>query len=157
MLAGFGDELREQRGRGVVLRDLAQGFLAELLQLREELLLRLLALPYKGELEIVDRDAPLEQRSEDHVQRDVEEILRLPRLLIGDAEDVVADVGILADDVRPRVMKVVVGVFPAGCRGDEVPLPGTRMDLRITHPVPLSVDDVVADLHVLEDLRQRKE
>ena len=28
------------------------------------------------------------------------------------------------------------------------------MDLRIVHPVPLAVDDVVADLHVLEDLRR---
>ena len=30
------------------------------------------------------------------------------------------------------------------------------VDLRVVHPVPLAVDDVVADLHVLEDLRDRQ-
>src|SRR3954453_22995288 len=39
-------------------------------------------------------------------------------------------------------------------RRRRVPVPRLRVDDGIVHPVPLTVQDVVADLHVLEDLRQ---
>ena len=37
-----------------------------------------------------------------------------------------------------------------------VPLPGGGVDLGVAHPVPLAVHDVVADLHVLDDLGDRQ-
>jgi hypothetical protein len=54
------------------------------------------------------------------------------------------------------VVDLVVAVLPLARGGGVVPLPRGRVDLRVTHPVPLAVHDVVADLHVLEDLGHRQ-
>ena len=80
----------------------------------------------------------------------------MPLLLRVDPHDLVAEVLVLAADVGEGVVDVVVGVLPGlGGRGG-VPVPGRGVDLRVVHPVPLAVQDVVADLHVLEDLRRRE-
>src|SRR5699024_1496851 len=70
----------------------------------------------------------------------------------GDAQDAEPHVVVHPDDVGELVVQVVVGVFPVRRAADQVPLPGGRVDLRIVHPVPLAVHDVVAQFHVLEDL-----
>ena len=80
----------------------------------------------------------------------------MPALVLVDAHDAVAEVVVLADHVRVRVVQLVVRVLPLlGGRG-VVPLPGGGVDLRVAHPVPLAVQDVVPDLHVLQDLGDRQ-
>ena len=80
----------------------------------------------------------------------------MPLLLRVDPHDLVAEVLVLAADVGEGVVDVVVGVLPGlGGRGG-VPVPGRGVDAGVVHPVPLPVQDVVADLHVLEDLRRRE-
>ena len=81
------------------------------------------------------------------------EVERVPALVLVDAHDPVAEVVVLADDVGVRVVQLVVRVLPLLGRRRVVPLPGGGVDLRVAHPVPLAVQDVVADLHVLQDLR----
>ena len=99
-------------------------------------------------------DAPLEEQHQQHVDHRLGEEARLPLLLGIDAHDLVADVLVLADDVRVGVVQVVVGVLPRRRGRGRVPVPGRGVDVRVVHPVPLAVEDVVADLHVLEDLRR---
>ena len=84
------------------------------------------------------------------------EVERVPALVLVDAHDAVAEVVVLADDVGVGVVQLVVAVLPLLGRRGVVPLPGGRVDLRVAHPVPLAVHDVVADLHVLEDLGDRR-
>jgi len=55
------------------------------------------------------------------------------------------------------VVSKIVGVLPHRGRRRRVPLPGARVDRRVSHPIPLTVHDVVADLHVLEHLGQRQQ
>ncbi len=76
----------------------------------------------------------------------------MPRLFRVDAQRAVADVPVLAEHVGVSVVHEVVRVLPRLRRGREVPLPGGGVDLRIAHPVPLTVQHVVTDLHVLQDL-----
>ena len=107
-------------------------------------------------LEVVHRDPVLEEgREQRRVQR-VAEVVRAPRLILGHAQDAVADVAILADDVRVRVVHVVVRVAPLVGRAGGVPLKRLAVQALIARPVVLPVHDVVADLHVVEDLRQRQ-
>ena len=80
----------------------------------------------------------------------------MPLLVLVDAHDAVAEVVVLADHVGVRVVQLVVRVLPLLGRGGVVPLPGGGVDLRVAHPVPLAVQDVVADLHVLQDLGHRQ-
>ena len=80
----------------------------------------------------------------------------MPALVLVDAHDAVAEVVVLADHVRVRVVQLVVRVLPLLGRRGVVPLPGGGVDLRVAHPVPLAVQDVVADLHVLQDLGDRQ-
>ena len=88
--------------------------------------------------------------------RVVERVAQVPRAATAARRSirriVVAHVPVLAEHVGPRVVQVVVGVLPRRGGRDEVPLPGRRVDVGVAHPVPLTVQDVVADLHVLEDL-----
>ena len=67
-------------------------------------------------------------------------------------DPVVADVPVHAVDVRVGVVLVVVAVLPLLRGGHVVPLVLLAVDQRVVHPVVLAVHDVVADLHVLEDL-----
>ena len=54
------------------------------------------------------------------------------------------------------MVHVVVRVAPLVGRARGVPLEHLRVQRRVTHPVVLAVHDVVADLHVVEDLGQRQ-
>ncbi len=54
------------------------------------------------------------------------------------------------------VVHVVVRVAPLVAGAGGVPLEGLAVQPRVLHPVVLAVHDVVADLHVVEDLRQRQ-
>ena len=111
-----------------------------------------LHLPQALDVEVVQGDAVLERQHQQRVHHGLGQVVRVPRLVGPDPEDLVPDVLVLADDVRVRVVQVVVGVLPLVGGADVVPLPRRRVDLRVVHPVELAVHDVVADLHVLEDL-----
>ena len=76
----------------------------------------------------------------------------MPPLLARHPQDAVADVVVVAEHVGELVVDVVVAVLPLLGRLRGVPLPRRGVDLRVVHPVPLAVHDVVADLHVLQDL-----
>ena len=108
------------------------------------------------DLEVVQRDAVLEERRQQERVERVAEVVGPPRLVLGHPQDPVADVAVLADDVRVRVVHVVVGVAPLVARACGVPLEPLAGQLGILHPVVLAVHHVVADLHVVEDLRQRE-
>ena len=82
----------------------------------------------------------------------VAEVVRVPRLVLVHPQDAVADVAVLAEDVRVGVVDVVVGVLPLLARADVVPLVHPGVQAGVAHPVVLAVHDVVADLHVVEDL-----
>ena len=139
-------------GRGSPWRpasDLAEHLLEAALELG---VLGLLLLDGGAELEVVRRDAVLEEHHVDEVPERLAEVERVPGLVLVDAHDAVAEVVVLADDVRVGVVELVVAVLPLLGRRRGVPLPGGRVDLGVAHPVPLAVQDVVADLHVLQDL-----
>ena len=104
----------------------------------------------------MQRDAVLEERRQQERVKRVAEVVRPPRLVLGHPQDPVADVAVLADDVRVRVVHVVVGVAPLVARARRVPLESLAGQLGVLHPVVLAVHHVVADLHVVEDLRQRE-
>ena len=151
-----GREAAHQRPRDVVLDDLAARLAEDALQLPLYLRLRLLALLDRLEVEVVQCDAPLEERRQREVVERLEQVHGMPVLVRVDAHDLVAEVAVLAADVRERVVHVVVRVLPRLRGRRRVPVPGGGVDVRIVHPVPLAVQHVVADLHVLEDLRQRQ-
>ena len=79
-----------------------------------------------------------------------------PLLRLVHAHDPVAEVVVLADHVGVHVVAVVVGALPLLRRRGVVPVPRRGVDPRVAHPVPLAVQDVVPDLHVVEDLGQRE-
>ena len=146
---------RDQRPGDVVLGDLGAGLAADALELAAHLLLGLLARADRVEVEVVDGDPPLEQRHQQDVVERLEEVDRMPGLVRVDPHDLVAEVLVLAADVGVGVVDVVVRVLPRLRGRGGVPVPGGGVDLGIVHPVPLAVHDVVADLHVLEDLGGR--
>ena len=145
----------EQRPGDVVLGDLAARLDSHALELGAHLFHGLLPGADRLEVEVVGRDPPLEERGEDEVVERLQQIDRVPFLMRVDPHDLVAEVLVLAADVRVGVVDVVVGVLPGLGRGGGVPVPGRGVDLGVVHPVPLPVQDVVPDLHVLEDLGRR--
>src|SRR3546814_2071995 len=80
----------------------------------------------------------------------------MPFLLVRHAQDGVAEITILAEDVGVGVMLVVMEVAPHAGIADVVPLVALRIQLRIIGPVVLAMHHVVADLHVLDDLGVRE-
>ena len=100
----------------------------------------------------MQQHAPLEERHQQERVDRVAQVVGPPLLVLVHAEDAVADVAVLAEDVRVRVVDVVVGVLPLLARADGVPLVHPGVQARVAHPVVLAVHDVVADLHVVEDL-----
>ncbi|KAG1477692.1 hypothetical protein G6F54_014057 [Rhizopus delemar] len=54
-------------------------------------------------------------------------------------------------------MAEIVGLAPVVGGGDDVPLVGIAIELGVAGPIELAVHDVVAELHVLQDLRQRQQ
>ena len=105
-------------------------------------------------LQLVQRDAVLEQHhQQERIDRVAEEV-RAPLLVLAHPQDAVADVAVHPDDVRVGVVHVVVRVAPLVGRAGGVPFEPAAGDRRIAHPVVLAVHHVVADLHVVDDLRQ---
>jgi hypothetical protein len=102
------------------------------------------------------RDAPLEQQHEHRRPDEVAEEVRVPALLLGDAQDSVANVAVHVQDVGVGVVHVVVGVAPLVRRAGGVPLEVLGVQRRIVGPVVLAVHHVVADLHVVQDLGDRQ-
>ena len=99
-------------------------------------------------------DSPLKSEREDGVEQQVADVVGLPGLVTGDPQGAVAHVVVHAEDVGVLVVLKVVGGSPVLGRPTHVPFPCRGVDLGIVHPVPLAVHDVVADLHVLDDLGQ---
>ena len=105
-------------------------------------------------LHLVQRDAVLEQHhQQERVDRVAQEV-RAPPLVFAHPQDAVADVAVHADDVGVGVVHVVVRVTPLVGRAGSVPFELLARQRRVAGPVVLAVHDVVADLHVVEDLRQ---
>ena len=147
-----------ERGEGeVVLDGLPARLAAHALELVPSRRPRLLPAPYGSEVEVVHRHAPFEDRGQQHVVERLQQVDRVPFLVRVDPHDLVAEVAVLAQDVGVGVVDVVVGVLPRLRGGRGVPVPVQGVDLGIVHPVPLAVHDVVADLHVLQDLAQRQQ
>ena len=142
----------EQRERDVVLGDLGAGLAAHALQVVLDVGPLLLAGADGVDVQVVHRHAPLEEGHEEQVQDRLPQVPRVPLLLGVDAHDLVAQVLVQPEDVRVRVVDVVVGVLPRLLGGGGVPVPVRGVDDRVVHPVPLAVHHVVADLHVLQDL-----
>ncbi len=137
---------------GGVPADLGQHFL----RLCPEVVLRDAALEEFPDLEVVEGDAVLEEAGVEQVRQRLEDQERAPGLVLVDPHDAVAQVVVLAQDVGVGVMQFVVGVLPHVRGRDVVPFPVGGVDCRVAHPVPLAVHDVVADLHVLDDLGDRQ-
>jgi hypothetical protein len=102
----------------------------------------------------VQRDTVLEQHHQQEGVRRVAQVVRVPALVLAHPEDAVADVAVHVDDVRVGVVHVVVRVAPLVARASRIPLEVAARQRRIAHPVVLAVHDVVADLHVVQDLRR---
>jgi hypothetical protein len=66
--------------------------------------------------------------------------------------DAVTHIAVQTDDVRVFVVHEIVRVLPLRRRACGVPFPLGGVDFGVVHPVPLAVNDVVAQLHVLDDL-----
>jgi hypothetical protein len=107
-------------------------------------------------LQFVERDAVLEQHHQQKRVHRVAEVVRPPALVLAHPKDAIADIAVHPDDIRVSVVHVVVRVPPVIAGAGGVPLESAAGDRRIAHPVVLAVHHVVADLHVVEDLRQRQ-
>ena len=104
----------------------------------------------------MQRHPVLEEGRQQRRPQRVAQVVGPPGLLLGHAQDAVADVAVLADDVGVGVVHVVVGVAPLVGGAGGVPLELLAGELRVVHPVVLAVHHVVADLHVVEDLGERE-
>ncbi len=159
---GVGGEVTEQNGQEsrageqreghVVLEHLTSSLPQRCRQLGQGLGPVLLAPPGAFELGVVDRYSPLEDHCKHQVVQRLGEIEGMPGLLWVDPQRAVANVPVLAENVRVGVVHIVVGMFPLLGGRPGVPLPDGGVDLRVAHPVPLPVQNVVPDLHVLQDL-----
>ena len=79
-------------------------------------------------LQVVQRDAPLEEHHQQEGVQRVAEVVRAPRLVLVHPQDAVADVAVLADDVGVRVVDVVVAVLPLLAGAHVVPLVHPRVE-----------------------------
>ena len=148
---------RGEQGKGdVVLHDLLARLHADRLQLPVDLPLRLLPRADRVEVEVVQRHPPLEEAHQHQVVERLQQVHRVPFLVRVDPHDLVPQVAVLAADVRERVVLVIVRMTPRVRRRGGVPIPVLGVDVGVVHPIPLPVHHVVADLHVLEDLRHRQ-
>ncbi len=99
---------------------------------------------------------PFEGGSEQHRAQRLEQIARRPLLVASDPQNPEAEVIIHTDDVGVLVVPVVVRGPPVRRGPDHVPFPRRGMDFRVVHPVPLTVDDVVGEFHVLDAFGHRQ-
>ena len=147
---------RQQREDHIVLGQLLGDLLREVLDLRDRNLFRLVSRQVLADLQVVQTDSPLEGGSEEQVDERLGQVLPLPRFVARHPQHPVAHVVIHADHIRVLVMDVVVRVLPVGRSAHHVPLPRRGVHLRVVHPIPLAVHDIVAEFHVLDDLGDRK-
>ena len=147
-----GRQRGQRRERDVVLDHLATGLGQELVDPLPGFVVVHPLLDDLADLHVLQADAPFEAEREQGVVQQVEQVEALPALVAGDAQQAVADVVVHPEDVGVLVVHEVVGVAPVLGRPAHVPLPRRGVNLRVVHPVPLAVHDVVADLHVLDDL-----
>ncbi len=104
--------------------------------------------------QFVQRNAVLEQH---HQQESVDRVAQevwLPGLVFAHPQYAVTDVAVHSHDVGVGVVHVVVRVPPLVGRAGGVPFECPTADRRVAHPVVLAVHHIVADFHVVEDLRQ---
>ncbi len=152
---------RHQRGQArphdVVLAHLAPDFLADVFHQRQNLLGLFLALGHVDQRLFVQRHAFLEEQHQRHEVDRLQQVGGLPGLQRRHAHDAVAHIQVLLQHIGPGVVHHVVRMHPAVRGAHGVPLPGVGLDLRILHPVPLGVQHIVGDLHVLQDLRQAQQ
>ena len=104
------------------------------------------------DLEIVHHHAPLEEHHQGEGPDRITEVIGVPLLRVVDTQDAVSDVTVFAENIGVRVMHVVVRVTPLVGRAHRIPFEDFGIEPWFTHPVVLTVHDVVADLHVVEDL-----
>ncbi len=69
----------------------------------------------------------------------------------------VTDVVVHAADIGAGVMLEVVRLAPVVAGRDDVPLVSLAVEMRVAHPVVLTMHDVVTQLHVVDDLRQAEQ
>ncbi|SKY04769.1 Uncharacterised protein [Mycobacteroides abscessus subsp. abscessus] len=144
---------RKTRIDHVVLADLATDLVADVGEVAAELSFGLRCTTLLADLEMLRGNAPLEEEREQRVVDEVAVVERTPPLVARHAEQSVTHVVVHAEHVGVLVMDVVVGVLPVSRGVGVVPLPRGRMHLGIVHPIPLPVHHVVAEFHVLDDLR----
>ena len=103
-------------------------------------------------IQAVQCDAPFEGERQQHPAQRLRQGVQPPFLVPSDPHDAESEIVVDTDDIRVHVVSVVVGVPPLRRETGHVPLPYIGMDLRIVHPIPLTVGDVMAELHVLDAL-----
>ncbi|CEE82065.1 hypothetical protein XAC2852_820046 [Xanthomonas citri pv. citri] len=147
----------QQRKHDVVLEHLAPHLAAD----RQERGAQFGRLHLAGEptaqTQVLDRHAPFEQQREHHRDERLQQVERAPALLGEDPQQAVADVIVHAAHVGVGVVLEVMRLAPVVAGGNDVPLVGVAVELRVAHPVVLTVHDVMAQLHVLQDLGQRQQ
>ena len=126
----FAVKVRRQYGTGErweqdeVLGDLLAGLVRRLLDAGAELRGEpALAAKVLAELDVVHRDAVLEDAGVHEVPQRLHQVARLPGLVLVHAHDAVAEVVVLAEDVRVRVVLHVVGALPLLRRATRGPSP----------------------------------
>ena len=102
----------------------------------------------------MQHDAVVEDRRQAQRVEGVAEVRRRPRSLVTDTDDAVAEIAILAGDVGEGVVLVVVVALPSLGRAGRIPLEVGGGKRRIVGPVVLAVEDVVPNLHVVQNLRE---
>ena len=147
-----GDSAGQRRERDIVLEHLATRLGQELVHPLPGFLVVHPLLDDPADLDVLQANAPLETDRQQRVVHQVEQVEALPALVASDAQQAVADVVVHAENVGVLVVHEIVGVAPVLGRPGHVPLPRRGVNLGVVHPVPLAVHDVVADLHVLDDL-----
>ena len=98
----------------------------------------------------MQRDAPLEDNCQQERAQRSRQIAALPLLIAADTDDAEPEVFVHPDHVGEYVMPVVVRIPPLRGGADHVPLPRIGVDLRVVHPIPLPVGDVVTELHIVD-------
>ena len=112
--------------------------------------------PFLYRIQVVKGHTPFEGGSQQHRAQRLEQVARPPFLITRDPQNSKAEVIIHADDVGEDVVAEVVRALPRRGRRGGVPLPGARVDRRVAHPIPLTVDDVMGEFHVLDAFGYRQ-
>ncbi|CAO5177583.1 hypothetical protein FAIPA1_30315 [Frankia sp. AiPs1] len=149
-----GEECRagKQRKYDIIFPALTGGLPEGVAEVVQGLVQGLFPAPGSIDLHVVERDSPFEDDREGEVVQRLSQVDGAPRLLGSHPEQAVPDVPVSTENVCIGVVNIVVRIFPLGGGRREIPFPGGGVDMGVAHPVPLPVQNVVADLHVLENL-----